>query len=82
MVCSLALLALSSLLHCQILLHWGPQGKGAIDDLMIKTLTLEAPVCCCLSHCSIKGGDIQLLVKGTEWETMYCTLMSELGIIT
>ena len=67
MVCSLALLALSSLLCCQILLQWGPQRKGAIDDLMIKMLTLEAPACCHLSHCSIESGDIQLLVKGTEW---------------
>ena len=79
---SLALLALNSLLCCQILLQQGPWGKGANDNLMIEILTPEAPACCHLSCCSIEGGDIQLLVEGTEWETVYCTLMPELGIIT
>ena len=81
LVCSLALLALSSLLHSQILLQWGPQGKGTVNDLMIKVLTPEASVCCDLSCCGIESCDIELLIKGAEQKALDCAFVTELSII-
>ena len=81
-VCSPALLALNSLLHSQILLQQGPQGKGTANDLVIKVLALEASVCCDLSCCSIEGCDIELLIKGAEWEALDHTFVMELSLIT
>ena len=50
---SLALLALHCLLSHHLFLQWGPQGKGAVNDLMIEVLTAEASVCHCLGCCGI-----------------------------
>ena len=52
-IVSLALLALSSLLHCQILVQQGPCGKGAVNDFVVIVLALETPVCCGLGCCGI-----------------------------
>ena len=52
-IVSPALLALSSLLCCQILLQQGPQGKGAVNDFMVIALAVEAPACCGLGCCGI-----------------------------
>ena len=74
LVCSSALLALSSLLHSQILLQWGPKGKGTVDDLVVETLALEASAHRHLSCCSIEGHNVELLIKGTEWEALMANL--------
>ena len=81
LVCSPALLALSSLLHSWILLQQGPRGKGTVNDLVIKALTPEASACHDLSCCGIEGCDVELLIKGTEWEALDHTFVPELSII-
>ena len=52
---SAALLALHSLLYCQILFQSGPWGKGTVKDLMVEVLALETSACQHLSSCSIEG---------------------------
>ena len=78
---SLALLALCCLLNHRLLLQWGPQGKGAVDDLVVVSLTAEAPASRCLGCCSIQYGYIKLLVEGAQRQVVNCALVSELGII-
>ena len=76
-----AQLALCCLLNHRILLQQGPQGKGAVNDLVVVSLTAEAPASCCLGHCSIQYGYIKLLVKGAQQQVVNCALVSELGIV-
>ena len=77
-----ALLALSSLLHCQILLQWGPQRKGAIDDLVVKMLTAETPA----SHVVLAAVASRVVTYSCWSNTLngrLCTgtPMPELGIV-
>ena len=76
-----AQLALCCLLNCRLLLQRGPRGKGAVNDLMVVSLTAEAPTSRCLGCCSIQYGYVELLVKGTQRQVVDCTLVSELGIV-
>ena len=80
-VISPALLALRCLLNRRLLLQRGPRGKGAVDDLVVVSLTAEAPASCCLSRCSIQYGYVKLLVEGAQWQVVNSTLVSELGIV-
>ena len=77
-----ALLALSYLLNHCLLLQQGPRGKGAVDDLVVISLTAEAPTSHCLGHCSVQYGYVKLLVKGTQQPVVESALVPELGIIT
>ena len=59
----------------------GPWGKGIVDDIIIKALTPEASACHDLSCCGIEGCDIELLIKGAEWEALGHIFVLELSII-
>ena len=48
---------------------------------MVKVLAPEASACQHISCCSIASYDIQLLIKGTEWEALDSTFVVELCII-